>query len=85
MKRLAFNLLFLSIVWFSITTSLAHAAPQATLTVTNLNDTGTGSLRAQIAAANSGDTIDFSVSGTIVLASELVHKGVSKGYICEVG
>ena len=32
----------------------------STLTVTNNNDSGTGSLRAAIAAAQSGDTIDFS-------------------------
>src|SRR4051794_3432793 len=34
----------------------------STLTVTNNHDSGTGSLRAAIAAAASGDTIDFAPS-----------------------
>ena len=41
----------------------------ATLTVSNLNDTGTGSLRQTILNAVSGDTIVFSVTGTITLTS----------------
>ncbi len=43
----------------------------ATLTVSNLNDSGAGSLRGQIAAAAAGDTINFSVTGTITLGSTL--------------
>src|SRR5690348_10989530 len=42
-----------------------------TLTVTNTNDSGPGSLRDAIAVANSGDTIDFSATGTITLGSTL--------------
>src|SRR5262249_51864250 len=52
---------------------LGTAAPAFAGTVTNLNDSGSGSLRQVIADAASGDTIDFSVTGTITLTSgELV-------------
>ena len=48
----------------------------ATFTVVNLNDSGAGSLRAAIEASNAEpagvtNTIEFSVTGTIVLASDL--------------
>ena len=39
------------------------------ITVTNLHDNGPGSLRQAIADAPAGGTIDFSVTGTIVLTS----------------
>jgi hypothetical protein len=48
------------------------AASAATLTVTNTDDAGAGSLRAQVAAASPGDSVDFSPSvqdGTITLAT----------------
>ena len=48
------------------TGGVAHGA---TLTVTNTNDSGAGSLRQAIADANAGDTIDFAVTGTITLTS----------------
>ena len=56
--------------------SLGATVLWTTLTVTNTNDSGVGSLRAAIAAANQHpgpDTIDFApaVTGTIALASPL--------------
>ena len=36
-----------------------------TITVTNTNDSGPGSLRQALSNANKGDAINFSVSGTI--------------------
>ncbi|HJQ23244.1 MAG TPA: HYR domain-containing protein [Blastocatellia bacterium] len=47
---------------------LPHSSA-ATRTVTNTNDSGPGSLRQAIADAASGDTITFSVTGTITLTS----------------
>lgn len=41
----------------------------AVLTVTSLADSGSGSLRGQVAASSAGDTIQFAVNGTIVLSS----------------
>lgn len=55
------------------------AAQAATFQVTSLADSGPGSLRAAIAAANSSggvaDSIGFAVSGTITLASRLPDIG----------
>jgi len=50
----------------------------ATLTVTNLADSGPGTLRERIASAAAGDTINFGVLGKITLASELI---ISKSLI----
>ena len=53
--------------------ALTGPAQAETFTVTNTDDAGGGSLRQQIAAAASGDTIGFSVTGTITLTGgELV-------------
>ena len=66
------------------TTSLTQKATTAsptTVTVTNTNDTGAGSLRAALAAAQDGDTIVFApdiAGGTITLDSTLtVAAGVT--------
>jgi hypothetical protein len=50
-----------------------------TLTVTNTNDSGLGSLRQTLATANDGDTINFAVTGTISLTSGelLVERNVT--------
>jgi hypothetical protein len=45
------------------------AAHAATITVTNTNDSGPGSLRQALMIANDGDTINFGVTGTITLTS----------------
>ena len=47
--------------------AVALAAHGATITVTNTNDNGPGSLRQALANANNGDTINFAVTGTISL------------------
>ena len=56
----------LALVALVVGTAVTQAA---TLTVTNLSDRGAGSLRQAIADAASGDTINFSVTGTITLTS----------------
>src|SRR6266705_5318945 len=50
-----------------------------TITVTNTNDSGLGSLRQALADANDGDTIEFAVTGTIALTSGelLVAKNIT--------
>lgn len=52
-------------------TGLPAAGAATTLHVTTTADAGAGSLRDQITAAASGDTIVFEVTGTITLATEI--------------
>ncbi len=54
------------VLLLAATTMSAHAA---TITVTNTNDSGPGSLRQALANANNGDTINFAVTGMISLTS----------------
>ena len=59
-------------VWAGLVMLAAFSALPAfgaTITVTNTNDSGPGSLRAAIAGAANGDIINFSVTGTITLTS----------------
>jgi|SRR5205814_1234983 len=48
---------------------IAMPARAATITVTNTNDNGAGSLRHALTIANDGDTINFAVTDTITLTS----------------
>lgn len=50
---------------------MGSPAIATTLTVTNLNDAGAGSLRATVGAAVATDTIVFTPTGTILLASPI--------------
>jgi hypothetical protein len=61
--------------FLTMTLAAAAMSPRAfatQLTVTSLADSGAGTLRDRIAAASPGDTIQFGLSGTITLNSELV-------------
>ena len=58
---------------------IALSTQAATITVTNTNDNGAGSLRQAIADAHDGDTIKFGVTGTITLTTGelLVDKSIT--------
>ena len=60
------RLFVVSVVLFCATVMPARAS---TITVTDTNDSGSGSLRQALRVANDGDTINFAVTGTIVLTS----------------
>jgi hypothetical protein len=58
---------------------IALSTQAATITVTNTNDSGGGSLRQAIADAHNGDAVDFGVTGTITLTTGelIVDKSIS--------
>src|SRR6185369_12175598 len=64
---------------FSALCLIALNAQAATITVTNTNDSGAGSLRQAIAGAHNSDTVDFGVTGTITLTTGelLVDKSIT--------
>lgn len=64
---------------FSALCLIALNAQAATITVTNTNDSGAGSLRQAIADAHDGDAVQVGVSGTITLATGelLVDKSIA--------
>jgi hypothetical protein len=66
MERKHILSIFLIFGWLIL---LAAQVQAATITVTNNNDSGAGSLRQAIVSAAVGDTIDFSVTGTITLTT----------------
>jgi hypothetical protein len=66
----------------------------STITVTNANDSGPGSLRQAIADANLGDTIDFSLSypalitltsGELVISKNLTITGPGASHLAISG
>ena len=58
--------------------AMSGMARASTLFVTSTNDSGSGTLRNQIAAASAGDTMEFNVTGTISLLSDLsITKGLT--------
>ncbi len=66
-------------IWLALFCSVSMSAYADTITVTNTNDSGPGSLRQALADANDGDTIEFAVTGTIGLTSGelLVAKNIT--------
>jgi len=80
-----FNFLLLAGVALCLGVTMhAPSADAATYSVDNLNDAGAASLRQAIIDANGNagtDTINFTVSGTLTLASDL--PGISEGLIID--
>jgi predicted outer membrane repeat protein len=56
-------------IWLALVCVFVTSVYADVITVTNTGDSGPGSLRQALAAANDGDTITFTVTGTITLNS----------------
>src|SRR6266540_3425831 len=76
--KMAPNIRFAAIA-VALLCAVAILANPDTITVTNTNDSGAGSLRQALKDATDGDTITFAVSGTIGLTSGelLVDKSIT--------
>ena len=70
-RQIAYSLAVLILIIPVIIQGSLHKAQATALTVTNLNDSGAGSLRQTITSAAAGDTISFNagLSGTLTLTS----------------
>jgi hypothetical protein len=68
-----------ALIWLTLVFALGTSAYADTITITNTNDSGPGSLRQALLDAHDGDTITFAVSGTISLTSGglLIAKNVT--------
>jgi predicted outer membrane repeat protein len=66
-------------LWAALVCVVGASAYGNTITITNTNDSGPGSLRQALTSANDGDTIAFAVTGNITLTSGglLVAKNVT--------
>src|SRR5258707_341266 len=64
--RRTFYFVITGVLLLCVFVTAAHAGR---ITVTNINDSGPGSLRQALMIAHDGDTITFAVTGTIVLTS----------------
>lgn len=73
------SLIAACVICLTLVCAVVTSVHANTITVTNTNDSGPGSLRQALADANDGDTIDFAVTGTIGLTSGelLVNKAIT--------
>ena len=63
-REMRFVLISVLLLW-----AMATQTGAATITVTNTNDSGPGSLRQALANTNNGDRINFAATGAITLTS----------------